>query len=98
MNTIGETRNLTPNPTKINKLSNGTQNENRISKESPMKTNKSVDNIIVPPKKLRKRILYMSDISKIGFSGQNNKKYNQDNFFIYKNFNNDPNSIYMAVW
>ena len=66
---------------------------------SNKESNKSNDNIIVPPpKKLRKKILYMSDITKIGFSGQSNKKVNQDAFFIYKNFSNDPNMTYMAVW
>jgi len=95
-----ESRNLTPpNPNKnSSKLSNSNLNENRSAKESPIKTNKSVENIIMPLKKFRKRILYMSEITKIGFSGQSNKKHNQDNYFIYKNFNNDPNSIYFAVW
>ena len=98
-NKTGESRNSTSNPAKTSsKLSNSNLNENRSIKDSPFKTNKIVDNIIVPPKKFRKRILYMSEITKVGFSGQSNKKHNQDNFFIYKNFNNDPNAIYMSVW
>lgn len=60
--------------------------------------NKNENIIIPPPKKLRKKILYMSDITKIGFSGQSNKKVNQDAFFIHKNFSNDSNCTYMAVW
>jgi hypothetical protein len=40
----------------------------------------------------------MHDITKKGFSGEGVKKINQDNFFIYKNFNNNPNSIYFGVW
>lgn len=84
--------------TTLNQSKNTSYLNDRSVKESPIKTNKSVDNIIVPPKKFKKRILYMSDITKVGFSGQSNKKHNQDILFIYKNFNNDPNAIYMAVW
>ena len=32
-----------------------------------------------------------------GFSGPNIKKTNQDNFFIYHNFNNNANYVYMGV-
>lgn len=100
-------RSLTPlqlknikNNNNNNKISNSNAN-NHISggfKDSPIKNFQSFDNIILPQKKLKKKILYMSDITKIGFSGQNNKKVNQDNFFIYRNFNNDPHSIYLGVW
>jgi serine/threonine protein phosphatase PrpC len=33
----------------------------------------------------------------MGFSGVGVKKVNQDNFFVYKNFADDPNSIFMSV-
>jgi hypothetical protein len=100
---MSDSRNMTPNQIKNYKTGIAQSNTNIGSgnlsfKESPMKNNKSQENIIIPPKKLKKKILYMNDISKIGFSGQNNKKVNQDNFFIYKNFCNDPHAIYMAVW
>ena len=37
------------------------------------------------------------EISRIGYSGPGVKKYNQDNYFIYENFLNNPDSIYLAV-
>ena len=45
-----------------------------------------------------KTIKNIHDITKTGFSGTGVKKVNQDNFFIYKNFNSNPNSIYFGVW
>ena len=97
-NKTAENKNVSPNQSKTSsKLLISNLNDKSI-KESPIKINKSVDNIIVPPKKFKKRILYMSEITKVGFSGQSNKKHNQDIYFINKNFYNDPNAIYMAVW
>ena len=49
-------------------------------------------------KAIIKTIKKMHDITKKGYSGEGVKKINQDNFFIYKNFNNNPNSIYFGVW
>lgn len=45
-----------------------------------------------------KSIKSIFDITKTGFAGVGQKKTNQDNFFIHKNFNNNPNSIFMGVW
>ena len=45
-----------------------------------------------------KTIKTMSDITKTGYAGPGQKKTNQDNFFIHKNFNNNPNSIFFGVW
>ena len=52
----------------------------------------------IPTPKLpyTKRIKCMHDISKTGLNGDE-KKVNQDNFFIYKNFGNCLDNIYMGV-
>ena len=44
-----------------------------------------------------KSILILESICKKGFAGPGIKKTNQDNFFIYNNFNNNPNYIYMGI-
>jgi serine/threonine protein phosphatase PrpC len=44
-----------------------------------------------------KKIKYIYDVSRMGYSGPNVKKVNQDNLFIFNNFNDTPNSIFMAV-
>ena len=44
-----------------------------------------------------KKIIIMDSICKKGFSGAGIKKINQDNFFMFKNFVNNPNYIYFGV-
>jgi len=44
-----------------------------------------------------KEIIMLESICKKGFAGPGIKKTNQDNFFIYKNFNNNPNYIYLGI-
>ena len=44
-----------------------------------------------------KKLLRMESICKKGFAGPGVKKINQDNFFIYKNFLDSPNHIFMGV-
>ena len=44
-----------------------------------------------------KSILVLESICKKGFAGPGVKKTNQDNFFIYNNFNNNPDYIYMGI-
>ena len=48
-------------------------------------------------KKANKKILKLQSLCKKGFAGPGIKKTNQDNFFIYNNFNNNSNFIYMGV-
>ena len=47
--------------------------------------------------KENKEIFMLESICKKGFAGPGIKKTNQDNFFIYKNFNNNPNYIYLGI-
>ncbi len=47
--------------------------------------------------KVKKKIKSIYDLSRMGFSGAGVKKYNQDNLFIFKNFNDDPDNIFMSV-
>jgi serine/threonine protein phosphatase PrpC len=44
-----------------------------------------------------KEILKIEKLCKKGFSCDGADKPNQDNFFIYTNFNNDSNNIYMGI-
>lgn len=37
------------------------------------------------------------EISRIGYQGPGVKKFNQDNYFIFENFLNNPDSIYLSV-
>ena len=39
----------------------------------------------------------MHEFSKTGYAGEDEKKINQDNYFVFRNFMNDVNYIFMAV-
>lgn len=47
--------------------------------------------------KICKYINKVYEISRIGYQGPGVKKHNQDNYFIFENFLNNPDSIYLAV-
>ena len=44
-----------------------------------------------------KYIKKIESLCKKGYSGPGIKKTNQDNFFIYNNFNNNSNYVYLGV-
>lgn len=50
------------------------------------------------PNGVKKYIRSIQELSKMGFSGYGVKKVNQDNLFIVKNFMDEQDNIYMAVW
>lgn len=60
-----------------------------------MNNNNIVDNSNKIPLKTIKNI---HEFTKVGYSGPGVKKVNQDNFFVYRNFNGSPNNIFMSVW
>ena len=45
----------------------------------------------------QKRIIRIESICKKGFAGPGIKKTNQDNFFIYKNFTDNPSNVFLGV-
>ena len=45
-----------------------------------------------------KRIRCMHEFSKTGYAGEDEKKINQDNYFVFHNFVNSSENIFMAVW
>ena len=49
------------------------------------------------PKQVRKKIICMHEFSKTGYAGEDEKKINQDNYFVFHNFVNNLNYIFMAV-
>ena len=61
-----------------------------------MQKSSSVPNLI-PKKKVNKTIYKIESLSQVGFSGPGVKKFNQDNYFIYKNLNDEENTLYLGV-
>lgn len=78
------------------------KNENKAYSQSPIpniySVNKDQLSNNTSSHETIKTIRCIHDITKTGFSGTETKKVNQDNFFIYKNFNSNPNSIFFGVW
>ena len=66
----------------INAKKNNYTNSNEIEKNN---------------KTIRKKILCMHEFSKTGYAGEDEKKINQDNYFVFRNFVNNVNYIFMAV-
>ena len=64
-------------------------NNNYINSNNKIGNNKSQE--------IRKKILCMHEFSKTGYAGEDEKKINQDNYFVFRNFVNNVNYIFMAV-
>ena len=69
-----------------NNNNNGEKNLDKIKDNNQKNINKE-----------NKSILILESICKKGFAGPGIVKTNQDNFFIYNNFNNNTNYIYMGI-
>ena len=71
---------------------NDNSNLNAYNKINPVhvKSTKS-------PCKINKKIYKIESLSQVGYSGPGILKYNQDNFFIYKNLNDEQNVLYIGV-
>ena len=74
----------------INKIENSNNNNNNINSIQNQNNN-------ISPKQVRKKILCMHEFSKTGYAGEDEKKINQDNYFVFRNFVNNVNYIFMAV-
>ena len=69
---------------------NDNTNTDVYNKINPIKSSKS-------PCKINKKIYKIESLSQVGYSGPGILKYNQDNFFIYKNLNDEPNVLFIGV-
>ncbi len=68
-----------------------------IVSEQPKKGHaKSLSMSNVTP--IMKFIKEICHLSRVGYSGEGVKKVNQDIYFLYENFNDNPNDSYMGVW
>ena len=75
-------------------LNNQIQNfQNQINNFQKINQDSIIQN---EEKKIKKKIKCMHDISKTGMSGEE-KKVNQDTYFIFKNFGDSFENIYMGV-
>ena len=76
---------------------NSSTNNNNIKVVKQLEKSSSVPNILPKKKKVIKRIQKIETLSQVGFSGPGVKKYNQDNYFIFKNLNDEQDTFYIGV-
>ena len=72
-------------------------NPDFIKKNLENKKNEEPSQNLKPSEPAVKKLLRMESICKKGFAGPGVKKTNQDNFFIYKNFLDSPDNIFLGV-
>ena len=95
LNKITDISNLKSNSSIIiNGIQNSSPNGMNFNNFNPI--NQSI-NFSSEPKEIQKKILCMHEFSKTGYAGEDEKKINQDNYFVFRNFVNNVNYIFMAV-
>ena len=72
-------------------------NTNFIINQLDDKKTEEPNKNLKPSEPAIKKLLRMESICKKGFAGPGVKKINQDNFFIYKNFLDSPDIIFLGV-
>ena len=78
-------------------------NDNIIKSKSSEFINENNDNNSNSQKKINeknkvnKKIYKIESLSQVGYSGPGILKYNQDNFFVYKNLNDENNVLFIGV-
>ena len=91
---------------KINSSSDDIDIGNKENNINHNNNNKSIENIndiiydkniIKKPNKIIKKIYKIESLCQVGYSGPGIVKYNQDNFFIYKNLNDENNVLFIGV-
>ena len=77
--------------------------ENNINQNNNDKSIKNINdfisdkNFINNSNKVNKKIYKIESLCQVGYSGPGLVKYNQDNFFIYKNLNDENNVLFIGV-
>ena len=76
---------------------NGQIKEDLSNSKIDNNKNKNNQNIIDDKNKVNKKIYKIESLSQVGYSGLGILKYNQDNFFVYKNLNDENNVLFIGV-
>ena len=86
-----------------NQNNNNKDNDNIIKSKSSDFINENNDinsnsqKKINEKNKVNKKIYKIESLSQVGYSGPGILKYNQDNFFVYKNLNDENNVLFIGV-
>ena len=91
-----ENNNFAVNPINLNENICTPKNDNTTS-NAYNKINPIHAKACQSPNKINKKIYKIESLSQVGYSGPGILKYNQDNFFIYKNLNDESNVLFIGV-
>ena len=83
----------------INSNKENDQNNDKSKTNENLNSPKNSDTSSIPKKKNKviKKIYKIESLSQVGYSGPGIVKYNQDNFFVYKNLNDENNVLFIGV-
>jgi len=81
----------------VNPFSKNSKDQEKEIKEKEAKMKKEKEMPVKENKKIIKKIKDILPYTHVGFDGEEPKENNQDNYFIYKNFMNKKDYIYMSV-
>ena len=81
----------------VNPLSKNSKDQEKEIKEKEAKLKKEKEIPVKENTKIIKKIKDILPYTHVGFDGEEPKENNQDNYFIYKNFMNKKDYIYMSV-
>ena len=110
INNIDSIKNSINEDKKNNSISNNDiDNKENIINQNNNNANKSIENINEfindnnnnnikkQSNKVVKKIYKIESLCQVGYSGPGIVKYNQDNFFVYKNLNDENNVLFIGV-
>ena len=97
LNTMDKNKNINLKNQKLLSDESNKSLFNQAKHNSQKSTKKEYPNMAKSKKNETKYIKKIESLCKKGFSGPGVKKTNQDNFFIYNNFNNNSNYVYLGV-
>ena len=94
----GNSNNMKLNNNYLNKNEENNKENNNIN-SSIKDALKKLNNQMNPKKqnKVCKKIYKIESLCQVGYSGPGIVKYNQDNFFVYKNLNDENNVLFIGV-
>ena len=80
-----------------NKENNQNNDKNKVNESLNSPKSNDTNNIPKKKNKVIKKIYKIESLSQVGYSGPGIVKYNQDNFFVYKNLNDENNVLFIGV-
>ena len=96
-NSLNEEEEKINNKSDVKENINNNKENKEIVNNNNIKENKEDSKKKSEKNKIIKKIYKIESLSQVGYSGPGILKYNQDNFFVYKNLNDENNVLFIGV-